>query len=100
MKQTIIDWLLNGIQEGLNFSELVDLGIVSEEITNTEDCKIITRTFTSHDDTMTKIVTVYVPKKTKNEVIKEYDTKIAEAVAEQRYEDAARLRDERNKLQQ
>ncbi len=89
--EKLINWLLNGITPGLKMSELQDKGIFSEEVTETEELKTITRTFTSYDNGFTKIITLYIPKESKEDVIKELEKQIQEAVAKEDYETAAEL---------
>lgn len=96
--EKIMEWLLNGVQEGMSMTELTGLGMVTEEITDTEECRMITRTFTAKDKSMTKVITLYVPKEITNTIVDEYNERIEKAVAEQRYEDAAKLRDQRDAL--
>lgn len=86
-----IELLRNGITPGLKMSELEDLGIFSEEITDTEDFKVITRIFTSYDKGFRKVITIYIPKETKEDEVREIELQIAKAVAAEDYEEAALL---------
>jgi len=90
IKKTM-DWLLNGVQPGMSMEELTSLGIVSEEVTDTDECRVITRTFTANDDSMTKIITLYIPKNINDDIIKDFDQQIAEAVKKEDYLLAAEL---------
>ena len=93
MKTTpeLIKWLLNGITPGFKMSELADKGVFSEEITESDELKTITRTFTSYDLGLTKIITLYIPKQDKEDVINELEAQIAEAVKNEDYLKAAEL---------
>lgn len=101
-KQKLVDYLLNGLQEGMKMEELAKFGVISEERSETEDVIAITRTFTSKDDSLTKCITVYYTKETKPDenIINEYNDKIEKAVREENYELAAELRDKREKYLQ
>ena len=90
-QKEIIDWLCNGIQPGLSMRDLTNLGIISEEITETDEVKIVTRTFTAHDDSMTKIITLYIPKESKEDVVKEINKQIQTAVQQEDYLKASEL---------
>lgn len=102
MKSTeeLIKWLMNGLQPGLKMTDLEDKGIFSEEVTETEDLKTITRTFTSYDDSMTKIITLYIPKQSKEDVINELDKQIKEAVKQENYLLAAELQKQKQEYLQ
>ncbi len=90
-KQNIIDWLLEGVQPGLSLSELASKGVLSEEVSEAEDLKMITRTFVSHDNSFTKTITLYIPKESKEDVVKEIQRQIDDAVKQEDYEKAAEL---------
>lgn len=98
-----IKLLLNGTQEGLKLEDLAKYGIVHEEITDTDDMRIVTRSIISEDKSLSKSITLYIPKdildKQKQQdnidILEEYDQKIKDAVRDQDYMEAARLQKEK-----
>lgn len=106
--QNTIKLLLNGTQEGLKLEDLAKYGIVHEEITDTDDMRIVTRSIISEDKSLSKSITLYIPKdileKQKQQettnIIEDYDQKIREAVRDQDYLEAARLQKEKQQYLQ
>lgn len=103
----IVSWLINGVQSGLTMDELAQFGVVSEESTEAEGIVTVTRTFTSKDDTLTKVITVKYNKELQEEdnveidiksKIAEYDDKITEAVNREDYAEAAKIKKEREQF--
>ena len=93
---TIIKWLMVGDHSGLSMDELAQYGVVSEDKTDDGEITTVTRTFTSKDDSLTKIITIKYPSEMEEQNKINYDEEIAKAVAEQNFELAAKLRDERD----
>lgn len=89
--EELIDLLLNGLQPGFKFSDLEGKGVFSEEVSESEDARIITRTFKAYDESFSKSLTLYIPKESKQDVVAELNRQIKEAVGREDYEQAALL---------
>jgi protein-arginine kinase activator protein McsA len=98
-----IQFLLNGTQPGMKISDLAKFGTVSEEVTETEDAIVTTRTFRAKDSSLTKAITVVTPKedevKTEQRVA-DFNNEINKAIKEENYELAAKLKEQRDILLQ